>query len=159
MTRNSNQNLIEYSKRIPMLKVFIADPYYKTNAVPSYVCAIDVETYPASSGLLDLSDASEVGFTHRMRLAFARALDTCLDCLIHADTRADIIKENFFNDWSACHVPKNTHLLEAIKCIAQAIDSKTNLYCNKLSFDVMQDGWVDTSPFDLEFRVEWVDAA
>lgn len=153
MTITPIKSLLKNPTQIPMLKVFVADPHYATNSVPSYVCAIDVE------GVVDLSDISDTGFIYRMKLAFARALDNCLDCLIHADTRTEIIEDNFFNVGTNINPTQNARLLKAINSIARAIEAKANLYCNKLSFDVMQDGWLDASPFDLEFRVEWVDVA
>lgn len=157
MTSIAKNTNVSSPNQLPMLKVFVADPYYTTNAVPSYICAIDITACLTKSGDVDLSDMTKTGFIHTMKLAFARGLDTSLDCLVHTDARKEIIDKAFFNEGSVDGISTKKAILHAIKRVATAINQKTNLYCNKLSFDVMQDGWLDESPFDLEFRVEWVD--
>lgn len=159
MTSTNTEDLrLTAQTRLPMLKVFIADPFYATNPYPSYVCAIDISAHTNKNGEVDLLNSSNGVFVNQMNIAFARALNTCLDCIVHPKTRADIVNTAFFNDGSDDYILSNNSILKAIDSVARAIIANSNLYCNKLSFEVMHDGWLGTAPFDLEFRVEWVDA-
>lgn len=151
--------ILSKPNRIPMLRVYVADPYYATNAVPSYVCAIDINTCMTEYDDIDLLNKSELDFVHRIKMAFARGLDSSLADLVDSDTRACIISTAFFNNGEDHHIAANTIILNAINNVAKAINNKSNLYYNKLSFNVEQVGWSGASPFNLEYRVEWVDSA
>lgn len=157
MNRMGATTTLSHVNRIPMLKVFVADPYYATDAMPSYVCVIDINTCLTEYGEINLLDKTELGFVHRMNKAFARGLDISLICLVDSNTRAYIVNHAFFSDDKYPYITTNAAILNGIYNVARAINAKTNLYYNKLSFDVDQVGWAGESPFNLEYRVEWVD--